>query len=60
MTRGKDWSWGDADVQIGMVGNVSIALDGQGYVQVTWANGFVGFYRMGYQNKYDLYRLVGE
>ncbi|XP_065183994.1 MAM and LDL-receptor class A domain-containing protein 1-like [Sycon ciliatum] len=58
VTRGRDWKWGDLDVSPTMVGNVSIALDAQGYVQVTWANGFVGFYRMGYANAYDLYRLV--
>ena len=44
----------------GQVGVVTVPLDKQGYIKVQWnKNNYSNFYRMGYQNKYDLYRLAG-
>jgi hypothetical protein len=53
--RGKDWDWYEQDGGSGNVGTIT-KKDSDGWVVVKWScGGFVARYRIGDQEKYDLY-----
>ena len=54
VVRGRDWSWRDQDGN--GVGTI-LGLSSQGWVTVKWNNGDQNSYRIGAEDKYDLYYL---
>lgn len=55
--RGRDWIYSDQDEKPGNRGKVIGIQEGgmTGWAQVEWENGHKYIYRVGYENKYDLY-----
>nr|XP_022333380.1 uncharacterized protein LOC111130524 isoform X1 [Crassostrea virginica] len=53
VTRGPDWEWDNQDGGVGKIGSV-INVQGSGIVLVRWQHGFIGKYRFGSNDKFDL------
>lgn len=58
--RGKDWDWEEQDGGAGKAGTIVNAKKGHGWVTVKWDAGRQDGYRIGYDNKYDLYIYVPQ
>ena len=56
--RGLDWKWSAQDINTHSCNGVSegtvIGELSNGWVEVIWDNGFLNFYRMGFEGKHDL------
>jgi hypothetical protein len=68
VVRGKDWKWSDQDIRdygqpqgagdgTGIIQRICVNGDSfpTGWVKVLWKNGNEAYYRVGYDNCYDLY-----
>lgn len=57
VVRGRDWDWGDQGLNC--IGTIIGGKGAKGWVRVKWTNGTENCYRIGNQNKYDLYYAEG-